>query len=572
MYSNKRNVQILVSLLKEHGVKHAVISPGSRNMALVVSLEGDPDIACYSVVDERSAAYFAIGVSLAHGGEPVVISSTSGQATRNYMPAMTEAYYRGIPLVVITADYTSSSIGQGIMQTVDQMSIPVDSAKRSVSLPIVNSVEDEAHCIRIVNESLLELSHHGSGPVHINIAVEEHWDGGVEVLPPARVIERYTRREELPPLLARRILVVVGQHMPFTDQQRSALDEFCVRYGAVAFTHHLSNYHGPTAVHASLLIENLDNRRFAEYEPELLITIGGQIGDYAIDAFARRGRHEHWRVSPDGAVQDTFGKLTKVFEMSEEEFFGGYTERARESLDELYLDVWAKANVRRAIPAGLPLSHALVAAEMAPRIPAGTVMHFAILSSLRNWNFFELDATVTGYSNVAAFGIDGCMSTFLGHAAATEELCVLVIGDLSFFYDMNSLGIRGLPSNARVILVNNGGGGEFRLYSHAADQFGDRADEHIAAAGHFGKARGWVESVGWKYDCVSSEADLKSVGADFFEPSDRPRLMEVLTTMRDDSEGVRMVREANSIPSLESRIVKMLSPEVKLLAKKLLRR
>ena len=573
MYSSKKNVQVLISLLKAHGVRHAVLSPGSRNMAIVASIEDDPDFTCYSVVDERSAAYFAIGVSTANGNAPVLLSCTSAQATRNYIPAMTEAYYRGTPLVVVTADFAPSRIGQNVMQAVNQLSVPRDAAKISIGLPLVKDDDDEAYCARLVNEAMLELFHHGSGPVHINIPVDEHWDGGVEHLPPHKKIDRYTSADSLPPLTAQRILVAVGSHAPFSPDEEDALSSFALHYDAVVYTNHLSNFHGANAVNASLLIENLSQKQLAEYRPDLIITIGGQIGDYAFDGVARSTGADHWRVHLDGAVRDTYGHLTKVFELPDAAFFRAYLDHADVPRNTGFYDKWRKGNAQRVIPSILPLSHAFVAATLAPLIPKQSVLHFAILSAFRNWTFFELDESVEGYSNVAAFGIDGCLSAFLGHASATARPCFLVIGDLSFFYDMNAIGIRDVTPNARIILVNNGGGGEFRLYSHAADKyFGDGANRHIAAAGHHGSARAWVESMGWEYAAVRSKSELIECSEAFVSPSDRPMLLEIFTTMNDDSDGVRIIREANTIETLEQRIGKMLPPGVKRVAKTVLGR
>jgi 2-succinyl-5-enolpyruvyl-6-hydroxy-3-cyclohexene-1-carboxylate synthase len=572
VYSTKKNVQILVALLKEHGVRHAVISPGSRNMALVASIESDPYFTCHSVVDERSAVYFAIGVSTAHN-EPVLLSCTSAQATRNYIPGMTEAYYRGTPLVVVTADYKPSQIGQGVMQTVDQLSIPRDAAKKSFALPLVRDEDEAAYCSRLVNEALLELSNHGPGPVHINLPVEEHWDGGVAVLPPVRRIDRVTAFDALPDIAGRRIMVAVGSHLPFDEGLEAALSEFALRYDAVVYTNHLSNFHGANAVNASLLITNIKLKQHEAYRPDLLITIGGQIGDYDFDGMMRQLDIEHWRVHEDGVIRDTYGALTKVFSMPEEHFFRGYVRPEHASVDNGYAALWAKGNLERKIPTDLPLSHAYVATELAPRLPENSVIHFAILSAFRNWSFFELDPSVESYSNVAAFGIDGCVSTFIGHAAATDQDCYLVVGDLSFFYDMSAIGIRGVGSNARIILVNNAGGGEFRLYSHAADiHFGLNANRHIAAAGHHGPAQAWVESMGWDYRAVREKHELAQHIDWLTSPSDRPLLIEVFTTMDDDSVAVKSIREANTIATFEQRVGRMLPPAVKRTAKAILKR
>ena len=571
-YASQKNVQILVALLKSHGVRHAVISPGSRNMALVRSLESDPFFTCHSVVDERSAVYFAIGVSIANGDAPVLLSCTSAQATRNYIPGMTEAFYRGTPLVVVTADYDLSLLGQGVMQTVDQMSIPRDAAKVSVRLPVVQDDKGIRYCERLVSETLLELDHRGRGPVHINIPIEEHWVGGVERLPEVNPIVRHMPGEDLPDLTGKRVLIAVGQHSPFSAEEQRALDEFADRFDAPIYTNHLSNCHGPRTVSASLIVERMDADTWRKYEPDVLITIGGQIGEYGFDGKAKGSSLEHWRVHPDGAIRDTFGKLTRVFEYRESEFFRAYTSLQGGPAGTSYFRLWEKSNAKRTIP-DLPLSHALIAAELSPRLPSGAVLHLAILSSLRNWNFFELDPSIEAYSNVAAFGIDGCMSTFIGHSIATDRPAFLVIGDLSFFYDMSVVGVRGVKNNARIVLVNNGGGGEFQLYSHAANEhFGADADRHIAAAGHHGSARAWVESMGWDYIGVRTREDLREHLDRFVAVSERPIVMEVFTTMEDDSEGVRLVREANTLESLQRRLGKRLPPGAKRIAKRILGR
>lgn len=571
LYSAKKNVQILVALLKEHGVRHAVLSPGSRNLALVVSLERDAYFTCHSVVDERSAAYFAIGVALATG-EPVLLSSTSGQATRNYIPGMTEAFYRGTPLVVVTGDYKASQIGQGTMQAVDQMSLPSDAAKVSVRLPLVRSQDDESFCARLVNEALLAVRHHGSGPVHIDVPIDGYtWDGGVDALPRPTVIQRHLPGDDMPRLTARKVMVAVGQHGPFSVGEEGALAAFAERTGAVVCTTHLSNYHGPHAARSSVLLERLRAWDFSRHRPDLLVTIGGQMGDYEFDGVMRSIDVEHWRVHPDGAIRDTYGKLTRVFEMTHREFFDTMICQVEPGADAGYFAGWARADVKRHVPA-LPLSHALVASRLAAKLPPGSALHLAILSALRNWGYIDLDPSIECYSNVAAFGIDGCLSTFIGHASAIDGLCFLVIGDLAFFYDMGALGIRGARPNARIVLVNNGGGGEFRLFSHIAYTFGDDANKHVAAAGHFGSAQGWAESMGWVYAPVRSEDELGRAIDALVSDSKQPVLVEVFTTMRADSDAERLIHDANAFVPKGHSIARHLPPGVKSVAKRALRR
>ncbi len=572
MYSDKKNVGILISLLKKYGIRNFVISPGSRNMAIVKSVEDDPFFNCYSVVDERSAGYFAIGLNL-EKREPVVLSCTSAQATRNYIPAMTEAFYRGTPLVVVTADYKDSLIGQGTMQAIDQTLLPRDTHKYSVKLPECNTVDEEKYCARLVNEALLELDHHGTGPVHIDIPVDELWSGGVNELPKTKKIDRFTELKDLPSLEGKKILITIGEHHPFTKQQTESLEKFSEKYSAPIYVNHLSNYPGKNAFNVNLAITRMDAKIFEGYKPDILITIGEQIGDYSIDTRLKQvPSYDHWRVNLDGKIVDTYGRLTKVFECSEEDFFNVYNSQKTKKANKSYLNKWQELVSNRVIPDNLPLSHAFVAKTLAPKIPKGSSIHFAILSSFRNWCLFDLDKSIKGYSNVAGYGIDGCLSTFMGHSVAADDKTFLIIGDLSFFYDMNAMGIRHIKNNARVVLVNNRGGGEFRLFSHAASEFGEKTNRHISAYGHNGSAKGWAESVGWEYIPVKNKQDLVDSVDRFVGDSDKPILMEVFTTMEDDSDGVKIMQKANTKKSLKGKVTSSVPPKLKRKIKKIIKR
>lgn len=571
MYSNQKNVQILISLLKQHDVRDVVISPGSRNMAIVRSLENDDFFTTYSVVDERSAAYVANGIYL-ETGRPVALSSTSAQATRNYIPGMTEAYYRGTPLVFITSDYRPSMIGQGVMQALDQMSIPKDSAKYSVQLPLIHDDKDDRHCVRLVNEALSELDHNGTGPVHIDIPIEEHWTGGVNQLPVAQKINRHSSLDSLPSLDGKKVMVTIGQHAPFTPDAVKIIERFSEKYDAMIYVNPLSNYSGKRGLYANLHLQAMSGDAFAKVKPDVFITIGGQPGDYALDAKLKVAGMSHWRLSEDGRMVDTYGKLTDVFEMSEQNFFTAYNDMKSTKRTGEYYKSWKVIVDKRIIPSDLPLSHAYIASKLIDKIPQDSSVHFGILSSLRNWSYIYSKPSFAGYSNVAAFGIDGCLSTFIGQTMASDKLNYLVIGDLSFFYDMNALGIRHIKNNARVIMVNNGGGGEFRMYSHAANEFGENANKHIAAAGHNGSAKAWVESMGWHYIAVTEKAQLDSDVDILFEKSNKPVFVEVFTTMADDSDGAKLLVMANANKSIKGKIAASLSPKAKRRIKKLLKK
>jgi 2-succinyl-5-enolpyruvyl-6-hydroxy-3-cyclohexene-1-carboxylate synthase len=561
-----KNVRILLSLLKQYNIRHFVLSPGSRNIPLVKSVEDDPFFTCYSVVDERSAAYFAVGLSL-EVRSPVVITCTSAQATRNYLPGMTEAFYRKAPVLAVTNDYDESFTDQMTMQSIRQMSIPSDCANVSVDIPIIKDGNDEHLVTRRINQALDALTRNGGGPAHVNLRINQHWVRGDDELEPARKITRRLPLDAEWPVIGRRkVLLVMGQHHPFSEVEMRAVERFAEKHDVAIYVNHISNYNGAKSVHGNL---RLSTGGFGELLPDLVITIGGHLGDYAIDGALKKAGVEHWRVREDGSYCDTYNSLTNIFECTDQYFFERMTKVAAEEAGNGYYTRWIGEAGKSSLPEQFPLSHALVAQKLSPHIPDGSNMHFAILNSLRFWEFFNLKPSIRCYSNVAGFGIDGDLSTFLGQSVASDALNFLIIGDLSFFYDMNSIGIRHLKNNIRVVMVNNGGGGEFRLKTHAADNFGDNSNRHIAAAGHFGdSAEGWVKNNHFEYLAVRTEEDLDRALPILVKLSDRPVLMEVFTTMGDDAGALKSIIDVNNRTPQSQKIAQAIKDSIPLDMKK----
>jgi 2-succinyl-5-enolpyruvyl-6-hydroxy-3-cyclohexene-1-carboxylate synthase len=544
MIAAHKNIRMLLYLLKAYNIRYFVMSPGARNIPLVKSIEDDPFFTCYSVVDERSAAYFAVGLTL-EVKAPVAITCTSAQATRNYIPGMTEAFYRRAPVLAITSDYDENFTNQQNMQSVRQMSIPSDTANVSVDIPIIKDRNDEHLATRRINQALDALTRYGGGPAHVNLRIDQHWVRGKDELEPVRKITRYLPLDtDWPSIGNRKVLLVVGQHHPFSNQEKREIEYFAQKHNVAIYVNHISNYNGKKSVHGNIILSKLS---FNNFRPDLLITIGGHLGDYPLDGNLKKSKVEHWRVCEDGNYSDSYNSLTKVFECTESYFFRKMAEAAPEEFGSEYFEYWQNAITKTHIPEDLPLSHALVAKKLSPLIPPETNLHFGILNSLRNWDLFQLDSSIKCYSNVAGFGIDGSLSTFLGQSAASDLLNVLVIGDLSFFYDMNAIGIRHIRNNVRIILLNNGGGGEFRLYTSPADQFGDASNRHIAAAGHFGEsAEGWVKNNGFEYLAVRTKDELDPALSVLVKPSERSIVLEVFTKMKDDSDAYKTIIDANN--------------------------
>ena len=542
-YTNERNVQIVIALLKAHGIHRVIASPGTTNMTFVVSIENDPWFQIWSSVDERSAAYLACGMA-AETGEPVVISCTGATASRNYMPGLTEAYYRKLPVLAITSTRGNHKLGHLIDQQIDRRNIPNDIAMESVTIPMVKDKEDERFCEIEANKAILALKLNGGGPAHINMYTRYSHDFSVKEIPHVNAIYRHTVFDKEWPVIPQdgRIVVRVGSHANFSDEQTKAIDAFCATYDAVVCCDHTSGYRGKYEVHGQLVFgqhkwhSSLRNANLCIH-----------IGEVSGDQFCASAKHT-WRVSPDGELRDTFGNLRRVFMMPEIDFFNHYAKGNANYTD--YLDALNKEieDVKNEIP-NLPFSNIWMAQQMHEKLPKDCEIHFGIYHSLRSWNFFKLPIGIQAKCNVGGFGIDGGVSTMIGASLSNpNKLFIGVFGDLAFFYDMNVVGNRHVGNNVRILLVNNGKGNEFRNYGHPCYFLGDEADKYIAAAGHYGNmsnllVKNYAENLGYEYITASNKEEFNNVVEKFLSPenNDKPMLFEVFTETEDESDALEII-------------------------------
>lgn len=544
-YTDEQNAQVILSLLKQHHICKVVASPGTTNMALVASMMNDSFFEIYSSVDERSAAYIACGLA-AESGEPVVLSCTGATASRNYLPALTEAYYRKLPILAITSTQSISKIGHHIAQVIDRSVVPNDVAKLSVTLPIVKDEDDLWSCVLNVNRAILELKRNGGGPVHINLPTKYSRNYEIKELPRFRKIERITSVNLLPSLSFNKIGIFVGSHKDMSKSLAESIERFCASNNAIVFCDHTSGYYGKYRV--QLALAAAQPASIDEFYPDLLIHIGEVTGDYY--TLKLGCAKEVWRVSEDGELRDTFKKLTYVFEMTEQSFFDSYSQLNGSNFDDSYFQscVDYLENINANFP-NFPFSNIWIASKLCKEIPINSVVHFGILNSLRSWNFFKLSDSIRTASNVGGFGIDGGMSTLIGASLVNKDkLYFGVIGDLAFFYDLNSIGNRHIGNNLRILLINNGKGAEFRLYTHKAAIFGDEADHFIAAAGHYGNKsktliKHYAEDLGFKYLVASNKIEFEQVYSQFVteQKTACPILFEVFTDSNDESLSLNLI-------------------------------
>lgn len=576
--TDERNVQIVLALLKAHGIKRVIASPGTTNMTFVESVQNDPWFQVWSSVDERSAAYLACGMA-SETGEPVVISCTGATASRNYMSGLTEAYYRKLPVLAITSTRGNHKVGHLMDQQIDRRSLPNDIAMESVTIPIVKDSDDEKYCEIEANKAILALKINGGGPAHINMYSKYSRGFGVVNIPPVRCINRYTEHDELPELPSKgRIAVFVGAHQPFSDSQLKAIETFCATNNAVVFTERTSGYNGKYACMFNIVaMQKVYTSPLVNVE--LLINIGEvNSGLYKLNAKIV------WRVSPDGALRDPWENLRDVFMMPEEVFFNHYSKEGANQTE--YIDACnEELNKFINMCPELPFGNVWLAQQSCSRIPAGSKFHMGIYNSLRSWSFFPINKGVDTRCNVGGFGIDGGLSTMVGSSLVRPDVMHYgVFGDLAFFYDMNVLGNRHLGKNLRIILVNNSCGTEFKNYGHPAYFLGDDANQFIAACGHYGNkspelVKHYVTDLGFEYMSASTKEEYMSVVDRFFTPEDvgHPMLLEVFTDEENESESLKIMfhLEDGSIVdrakyAVKESLSKALSPETKTLVKKII--
>lgn len=545
-YTDEKNVQMLISLMKEHGIRKVIASPGTTNITFVGSVQNDPFFEVYSCVDERSAAYMACGLAK-ESGEAVALSCTGATASRNYVSALTEAYYDKIPVLAITSTQFVGLVGNNVPQVIDRSSPLKDITRYNTLIPTINCNNDEWLCTVEINKALLELFRDGGGPVHINLETTYSTNFDSSELKKCRIIRRITNKDAFPNITHNKVAIFVGEHKKWDENTVKAIEEFCDKYNAVVLVDHTSNYFGSHAVLPNMVCSQ-DHYYPQCGEVDLLIHLGNISGAYLVIK-----PKTVWRVNPDGEIRDKFKKTRYVFEMEEIDFFEKYNKKTDVKKDNSYLKEWNKeidaitSNVQE-----LPFSNIWIAKNTYNRLNKEMVLHLGILNSLRSWNFFDNPNKVLTYCNTGGFGIDGCMSSLLGASLHDKnKLYIGVIGDLSFFYDLNSLGNKNISNNVRIMLINNGKGVEFRNYNHKAAHFGENADNYIAAGGHFGnKSRTLVkhysEDLGYDYLCADNKDDYLKNIEKFLSKNDKSIVFEIFLEDTNEIQALKSIRNINS--------------------------
>ncbi|MDC8001597.1 2-succinyl-5-enolpyruvyl-6-hydroxy-3-cyclohexene-1-carboxylic-acid synthase [Aequorivita todarodis] len=535
-FSNKILSQTLVQLCLDKGIDHIVISPGSRNAPLTIGFGEHPKFKCFSIVDERCAAFFALGIAQ-QLKKPVAVVCTSGSALLNYYPAVAEAFYSDIPLVVISADRPANFIDIGDGQTIRQ-----EHVFENHILYSANCVEGEE--FQVKNETEINVALNTAielrGPVHINIPFSEPLYHTVEnqLVWPQNVPARQRTasvEENLDTFIDRwnsskRKMVLVGVLPPNSVEERF-VEQLAKDGSVLVLTETTSNLHNENFIAAiDQLIAPLTEEDFKKLQPDILLTFGGMVVSKKIKAFLRGfSPKEHWHVDSKKA-NDTFFVLTQHFKTSVNGFFAEFLPKTI-SVESDYQSHWLAIKRHRlqrhaAYEDEIPYSDFMVFSEIFKQLPRNVHLQLSNSATIRYAQLFDINDSAEVFCNRGTSGIDGSTSTAVGAGYASRLPTVFLTGDLSFFYDSNALWNNYIPKNFKIIVVNNGGGGIFRILPGEKDS--QLFDTYFETK-HSLSAKQLSEMFGFKYETIHGKEDLKEMLKDFFRITEGPALLEIFT-------------------------------------------
>ena len=555
--------QSIVALCEAKEILHVVISPGSRNAPLTNGFASNKNIQSYSIVDERCAAFFALGMAQ-QLQQPVALVCTSGSALLNYYPAVAEAFYSDIPLVVISADRPIERIDIGDGQTIRQKNVFANHILYSANLhsevvsdsadPVIRrkQFESQKHNEREINLAL-NTAIEQKGPVHINVPfyeplyqmVEESSVVPLQIFPeidhpviPQENLQRYADLWNS----AKRKMVLVGVNQPNSVEERF-LEQLAKDESVIVFTETTSNLdHEDFFTRVDTVIgpiEQSENREelFRALQPDILLTFGGMVVSKKIKAFLRSYQpKQHWHVDEKKAY-NTYFCLNKHFVTSPNNFFQQFFPLTKKTSSD-YRSRWMQVKSQRQqlherYVEEIPFSDFKVFQEIFRSIPQQQIVHLSNSSTIRYAQLFRMDPTFKLYCNRGTSGIDGSTSTAVGAAVVAKEPVVLLTGELGFFYDSNALWNNYIPKNFRIIVINNGGGGIFRILPGNKDS--ENFDNYFETV-HNLNARPLCEMYGFDYLRAQSQEEVEAALRDFYSEGEKPRVLEIFTPRKLNDE------------------------------------
>lgn len=542
--SNKKAVQQIVCTLADWEINQVILCPGSRNAPFIISFNQHPDFTCTSIRDERSAGFFALGMAL-ETQKPVVIVCTSGSAVLNFAPALVEAYYLRVPIIVITADRPEKWIDQGDGQTINQKNIYQNYIRASYNLDGDADGTSLIAQLKEIEEGLAIAQFKNKGPVHFNVYLNEPLFE-TESVNPEKIDNIFSTKNDLKPIskidfkqLAAhfsstpKVMILVGQMQPDAALNQ-LISEFAAFKNVVILTESTSNIHHPD------FIENIDRcimpmaeSEAASFFPDLLITIGGAIVSKKIKSLLRKYKPSaHWNIHPYDAKMDTYQSLTLPIALDAFSFLKNLLPEIAPSISSDFQNRWIQwSSILEAkhqeYCRQVDYTDFYVFSEIIKSFPGDTILHLGNSSPIRYAQLFDNRDIMKTHCNRGTSGIDGCTSTAMGAAFANPTApVVLVSGDIGFMYDSNALWNDQTPENLKIIVINNSGGGIFRFIpgpatTHELNTFFEAEQTR--------SVKKLAEFHQWSYLSADSKITLKEALSSFFDPKNKRAILEIFT-------------------------------------------
>lgn len=543
-YSSKRSVQILAHLLQQYGISDIIISPGSRNAPLAIHFSEIDTFNCFSIVDERSAAFVGMGMAMSEK-KPVVLTCTSGSAAANYYPAVTEAFYSNTPLLILTADRPTDYTDIFDGQTIRQNNLFHQHSYGDFQL-LEDSKDDAENVNSEIIKKAIELCFEKRGPVHINIPLEEPLYNLVSELPTFPTVEHTIRNKEyeIPSTLvadwntSQRIMILVGTR-DHSAELENQLTQLVKNHTVVVLSETNSNlYHEKFFKHIDRYITGFTEEDYRQYAPDLLITVGQNVVSKRVKQFLRNAHpKQHWHL--DEVWQpDTYFALTQKIEIKPELFFSKLLNFATLEPKPFY-NLWdvlrGKKDLKHEQYLNLiEFSDFYLFNKVSQSIPENYNVHFSNSSAIRYAQLFDFGKRRI-YCNRGTSGIDGSTSTAMGFAIKNEKPTLLLTGDLSFMYDINGLWNQYIPPFTRIIIFNNGEGNIFKIIPGPGNANSNSVDEFIATK-HNKNMEFLAKHFGFSYTKVEDEMTLDRVMDNFFKADIHPKILEVMTAGKSNAE------------------------------------
>lgn len=540
--SDKEGIRILTEILVNKGVKRVVLSPGSRNAPLLMAFAREKRIDHYVVLDERSAAFFALGMAQ-QSGEAVALACTSGTALLNYAPAVAEAYYQRLPLIIISADRPAEWTDQDDSQTIRQQGALANVVKASWQLPAEIREEDERwYANRIVNDAVNCAMNGRRGPVHINVPLHEPLYGQTTFpATPIRTIEFVDTTTSLSPKTVtalaerlgafRKVMILAGCHLPDSCLKES-LNRLAALEQVVVLSETPANLGDKRHIGMiDRVLATIAESEKPEYAPDLLITFGGPLISRHVKAFLRKYRpQEHWSIDRSDHPVDTFKVLTTQIALDAGVFFPALCDHVKAEPSD-YAIRWQQKKELSTIRHNrfaetVPWSDWKAFSMVLPSLPAGVSLQLGNSTPVRYAQLFEYLQVGRVDGNRGTSGIDGSTSTAVGAAVLNAGITVLITGDMSFLYDSNALWNKYITPRFKIIVMKNGGGGIFRFIPGPSDL---AELEECFETEREVDIEGFASLHGFQYLYADCEDELQSVLPGFYSIADRPTILEIRT-------------------------------------------